>query len=136
MIGRSGNRAPNTSRVKSGQTKGASGFVQEGELVETRTKDCRSIAPQGCAGTLARRAECTSRLSFTVGDETGDHKPAEGTFAVGTPKWGLLTLPGQRVGRATRVGAGGEHAGGRLAPRDDRADPARADLADLVTERG
>src|SRR5687767_8547023 len=47
----------------------------------------------------------------------------------------IVLLPGQRVGRPARVGAGREHAGLGIAVTDDGADAAGADLADGVAER-
>src|SRR5258705_4598029 len=47
----------------------------------------------------------------------------------------IVLLPRQRVGRAPRIGAGGQDARLRIAPRHHRTDTARAGLAHLVTER-
>src|SRR5919204_1381662 len=45
-------------------------------------------------------------------------------------------LPGERVGRTAWIGAGREHAAVGIAPRDEGADAARADLRHRVSERG
>src|SRR5919204_911788 len=45
-------------------------------------------------------------------------------------------LPGERVGRTAWIGAGREHAAVGIAPRNDGADAARADLRHRVSERG